>query len=426
MGRRTVRMAAMLALVACSSTSTTKQVPEKCSPGTKDVCIGANDCQGTRICGTDGASYGECVCVDGGATGGMSGTGGTSGAGATGATGGSGGASGLGGSVATGGAGASGGAATGGSAGTGGNGASGGDSPSCAGMAGTECRGGNCCTALPVAGGSFPMGRSSSGTDACPTGQTCGISEQPEHPVTVSGFSLDKYEVTVGRFRRFVDAYPSSRPATGAGTHPQIAGTGWQSAWDANLPADRATLVSNLKCDATYQTWTDAAAGNEVLPVNCVSWYEAFAFCTWDGGRLPTEAEWEYAAAGGGENRLYPWGGAAPDSTLAVFNCCGDGACGSPCTFADILAVGSKAAGNGRVGQADLGGSMWEWVLDSYDGSWYASAAATGTDIVNLTTSSSHGLRGGYFGITNLRAAVRLGSLFTRDYGFGPRCARTP
>jgi formylglycine-generating enzyme required for sulfatase activity len=294
-------------------------------------------------------------------------------------------------------------------------------------MAGTECRDESCCTTLTVSGGSFPMGRSETGTDAY-----LGVaSEQPEHTVTVSSFTLDKYEVTVGRFRGFVDAYPLSRPAVEAGAHPRIAGTGWQSAWDVNLPADKSALSAFLKCDATYQTWTDSAGSNENLPINCLTWYEAFAFCAWDEGRLPTEAEWEYVAAGGNDNGLYPWGGAAPDATLAVFNCCGDGTCGTTdCTFADILAAGATLAGDAqRFGHADLAGSMFEWVFDWHDAGWYANPAATGTDVANLTATSSRVIRGGSFKspAQALRAAFRgLSDPRARTEEQGLRCARTP
>jgi formylglycine-generating enzyme required for sulfatase activity len=73
------------------------------------------------------------------------------------------------------------------------------------------------------------------------------------------------------------------------------------------MKADQATLIAAVKCSATYQTWTDSAGSNESRPMNCITWYEAFAFCIWDGGRLSTEAEWNYAAAGGSEQRQYPW-----------------------------------------------------------------------------------------------------------------------
>jgi len=73
---------------------------------------------------------------------------------------------------------------------------------------------------------------------------------------------------------------------------------------DSNIAPTNANLAS---C-APYSTWTSTAESQENLPVNCVNWYEAYAFCIWDGGFLPSEAEWEYAAAGGSQQREYPWG----------------------------------------------------------------------------------------------------------------------
>ena len=68
-------------------------------------------------------------------------------------------------------------------------------------------------------------------------------------------------------------------------------------------------------------TWTPSpvsgSASQENLPINCVDWAEAYAFCIWDGGFLPSEAEWEYAAAGGSLQLDYPWGSAGPGTLNA-------------------------------------------------------------------------------------------------------------
>ena len=123
----------------------------------------------------------------------------------------------------------------------------------------------------------------------------------------------------------------------------------------------KATLTA-----APLNTWTDTPGNNEALPMVYVTWFEAFAFCAWDGGRLATEAEWNYAAAGGDEQRLYPWGAAEADATRAVYGCIR-----SSCPASIILPVGSKPAGNGKWGHSDLAGSVAEWNFDWYPTTLY-------------------------------------------------------
>ena len=185
-------------------------------------------------------------------------------------------------------------------------------------MTGTECRGGSCCESLLVSGDTFDQG------------------EPDAFRSTVSSFYLDKYEATVSRMRRFVTAYDAwtaaGNPRAGAGAHPSIPGSGWDPAWNARLPANVVALTApsgaSLKCGGTLSTWLDNA-GHELQPINCVTFYVSYAFCIWDGGRLPTEAEFEFAAAGGSDDRLYPWGNAPvpsdTDATHAAYKCMGDG-----------------------------------------------------------------------------------------------------
>jgi formylglycine-generating enzyme required for sulfatase activity len=295
-------------------------------------------------------------------------------------------------------------------------------------MNGTECQGKSCCSSLLVPGGTFMMGRSASGTDAYSGG---ALDEQPEHVASVASYYLDEYEVTVGRFRKYVEQYNGTPPVVGAGAHPLIAGSGWQSDWNGSIPETQAQLIYNLTCHSEYATWRDSASGTEALPLNCVSWYEAFAFCAWDGARLPTEAEWEYAAAGGSEERLYPWGSQEPSKTLATYGCLYSGT--SDLSFDDIAGVGSLPAGAGRWGHKDLAGNMLEWALDGYDSSWYAGTGNTCSNCANVTTTSIRVFRGGAFTGegTYLRAAYRSRDFSSLHPGLrtaltGFRCARTP
>lgn len=212
---------------------------------------------------------------------------------------------------------------------------------------------------------------------------------------TVYGFYLDKYEVTVGRFRAFIADYTAWRDqghpseGEGAAAAPE---SGWHERWNNALPYPSSDLVEDVtQCfGVPFSTLRDATLypipaplDNEQLPVNCVSWFEAMAFCAWDGGRLPTELEWEYAAAGGDLNRRYPWGSEELSLERAEYNCgsnisgvtnsttitIGDGGADasvtySVCDLTQFPAVGSKPLGAGRYQQRDLAGSMAEWVLD--------------------------------------------------------------
>jgi sulfatase modifying factor 1 len=294
--------------------------------------------------------------------------------------------------------------------------------PSCAG--GLLCGAVSCCDWQPLPGGTFMQGRASSGpeSDGCSTWaqHSCEPAEQPEFSSTVSKFSLDTYEVTVGRFRKFVAAYPGSKPAPGAGANPNIPSSGWDALWTTSLPADRAVLIANLSC-SDVPTWTDSGVSNQTLPINCVDWYTAFAFCAWDGGRLPTESEWEYAASGG-EERPLSWTTAAgaPDALHAIYN---QGYSG-PGAFHGIAPVGSVPLGVSKWGQQDLAGNLWEWTLDS-DGTYPTTAS---TNYAHLTSSSYREVRGGSFDLDpgflrGARRGVGLPTSQQRRVGF--RCARS-
>lgn len=287
--------------------------------------------------------------------------------------------------------------------------------PSCIGLANTCGYGNNesCCKSNNI------------------TGDTFNRINNANYPATVSDFYLDRFEVTTGRFRRFVEAYPASKPTAGAGAHPEIPGSGWKVTWNSQLPTDKAMLTSNLKA-CFPATWTDVAGAQEQLPINCISWAVAFAFCAWDGGRLPTEAEWNYAAARGSAQYIYPW--TKTDTYVyshhASFNCMGDGDT-TTCTLADILPVGSRPNGNGGWGHADLGGSMWEWTLDVYSGTFPMPCI----DCANLTGGSGRIARGGSWlskpascwncaGVPELMTTSR--SWAPELQAVGVRCARTP
>lgn len=316
----------------------------------------------------------------------------------------------------------------------------------------------SCCTSLEVPCGTYFR---SYNFDA-----DGGLSAE-DYPATISGFRLDKYDVTVGRFRQFVEAVlpsdggPGWRPAAGSGKHSHLNGglglvdtgnsgadgstsyePGWLVANDGQIAPTNSNL-SDAVCDpgTSYATWTASAGSNENRPINCMNWFEAYAFCIWDGGFLPSEAEWEYVAAGGDQQLQYPWGTAALGTAnqYAVF---GDGSgAGSsvsadcyypsgalaPCTgVANIAPVGTATLGAGRWGQLDLLGNVWQVNLD-----WYASYTDPCTDCALLTSGSTIIVaRGGSFDMASGQLGPQVRDYNTnstyRGVRFGFRCARTP
>jgi formylglycine-generating enzyme required for sulfatase activity len=287
--------------------------------------------------------------------------------------------------------------------------------PSCAGLT-TTCGQppGTCCESPLLTGGAF---------DRSYDGVGGGGYEDPSFASTVFDFRLDKYEVTVGRFRAFVLAglgTQASPPPQNAGAHQSLATSGWDSGFDSHLTADTPALKSGLKCDPMYQTWTDSAGANEDQPINCITWYEALAFCAWDQGFLPTEAEWNYAAAGGAEQRAFPWSvphdSVTVDDSYAVYM--GSASATAP--------VGSKSPlGDGQWGHSDLAGNVAEWTLD-----WFAKPYRINpcTNCADLAmTIDGRVVRGGTwnFGAPTLRSSFRVNYPPSARFDFiGVRCAR--
>lgn len=193
--------------------------------------------------------------------------------------------------------------------------------------------------------------------------------------VNVSSFALDAYEVTVARFRvfwaaRMVDGGEAIRAQPIR--YPNDAGIAW-GANAGNEPARQNSSDASVGGQNYNWSQTPSSPSRELHPINGVTWWTAQEFCRWDGGRLPTEAEWEYAAQGRDVDglrplRLYPWGDQAPgwEPPMCTMNC--------RCLRAQIVFCGGEdGTSTRRVGSFsptgglfDLAGNLWEWTADWY------------------------------------------------------------
>jgi formylglycine-generating enzyme required for sulfatase activity len=218
-----------------------------------------------------------------------------------------------------------------------------------------------------VPAGSFQMGTDDAAiaalTKAAPPAwvTTEFPSEQPAHKVTLTaGYWIDKYEVTNEAFARFVDA-------GGYGNKAYWSDAGWD--WLGGEDASRLPLG----CGADVPKH----------PRMCVNWYEAEAYANWRGGRLPTEAEWEYAARGPA-SAVYPWGDDFTNDRANVVDSLGP------------KPVGSYPTGVSWVGAHDMAGNAMEWVADWLGVSYYGSSPEK--DPAGPTTGSKKVEKGGWWG----------------------------
>ncbi len=184
-----------------------------------------------------------------------------------------------------------------------------------------------------------------------PADTHCDANEKPQHDVTLTkGFWMGRNEVTVSAYRRFVDASDKKMKMPGA---PNF-NSGWRS-------------------------------GDQ--PIVLVKWDEARAYCSWAGGRLPTEAEWEYAARGGKSNEVYPLNS---ENSRDKANFYGKQGNDSYETAAPVHSFDANP-----LNLFDMAGNVWEWVEDWYSPTYYAQSPAT--DPAGPMTGKEHVIRGGSF-----------------------------
>ena len=226
---------------------------------------------------------------------------------------------------------------------------------------------------IPIKGGSFHMG--------CKAGSRyCSETSSPPIQVHVENYQIDKHEVTVGAYRRCVDAGYCTEPLSGG-----------------------------------LYTWT---RGNDKLPVTGVSYSQSVDFCSWTEKRLPTEAEWEYAARNGSSS-IYPWGKKRISCKRVTSRKVGRKSCG----VTGPSEVCLKKSGKSQRGICDLLGNVAEWVQDNFS-SYHAGRDGSGA---YQDDSNRFTIRGGGWGsdASQLSSLSRNGSRKSeQNFVTGFRCAR--
>jgi formylglycine-generating enzyme required for sulfatase activity len=263
----------------------------------------------------------------------------------------------------------------------------------------------------------------------------------------VSEVRLDRFEVTVGRFRKFFSAWQAGwRPTQGQGKHAFLRGGlglvntilpyfEWQGplaegGWSGvGFPSIEASMTeanfrscTDLGPGRPGSTWSSNPAGSENRPMVCTTKDEAYAFCIWDGGFLPSAAEWLAAARGGEESRNYPWSQPADSTNIDCDHT--DFRCSTP----ESNRVGAKSPlGDGKYGHADLFGSVQEFVLDTgYPPTCANCSPRICTDCITVSTSGSGATVGFSTPSFGFDQAPWYGQSANARLNSGFRCARAP
>lgn len=212
-------------------------------------------------------------------------------------------------------------------------------------------------------------------------GSNLGEDEKPVRRVYLNAFYMDKFEVTVGQYARYLEVTDMEEPPD----------------WNVmNQPQHQRRPVVN------------------------VDWEDAVNYCKWAGKRLPTEAEWEKAARGT-DGRIYPWGNEAPTRLHANYGR------KELDNQQALTPVGSFEAGKSPYGIYDMAGNAWEWVFDWYDHDYYKKGPHKNP--IGPAKGEGKVVRGGSWLYVPefLRSAHRFDAQPTmRLFGYGFRCAKTP
>ncbi len=240
-----------------------------------------------------------------------------------------------------------------------------------------------------IPGGTFDMG------DHSGTGYA---DELPIHTVTLNSFFISLYETTNAEYAAYLNAVMT------AGDIKVVSGVVYAASDSSNSdPYFSTTSAPNNSPDYGQYSQIDYSGGifasiirdsNSMTdhPVLLVSWYGAKAYCDHYGYRLPTEAEWEYAARGGAYYYLYPWGSDSIDQTLTNYY---DGVFANPLglTSYPYTTVINYYGGQGSYGLSDMAGNVWEWCSDWYGDTYYSVSPAN--DPTGPVTGTTRTLRGG-------------------------------
>lgn len=225
-----------------------------------------------------------------------------------------------------------------------------------------------------IPGGEFGMGSDS---------EIARPDERPVHRVRVNGFWIDTTEVTNAQFRTFVE---STAYVTTAEKAPELREIMAQLPPGARPPSAEMLVPGSLiftspsgRADTWWWTWKAGAdwhhpdgpgtsiEGKDNYPVVQVSWFDATAYCHWVEKRLPTEAEWEYAARGGLEDKPYVWGDESPYDGIPRANIWqGEFPRHNTGDDGHIAAGPVRSYEPNGYGLYDMAGNVWEWVQDWY------------------------------------------------------------